>query len=402
MFIASIVSAEPSKNTPGQYQLDICSENLKKLAQALHEFARHNGGHFPAKIELLVPFYLKELPHCPTAVRNYEYWTRFRKGWKDDVYELSCPGYHPGILRGYPRIIRDERSDHWSVTVRKEPAYLSEQEKLNYCEENLNGLARAIAAYSLAHDGEPPKSLDALIPDYITEIPICPAASVFYQYNRKGPNDYSLSCPGHHRGIERGYPMLVSGDLSVEPVPPFSARLLYFIFENYAVLGSIGLLLLLGGATLYPPLDEKMALKKALVFGFEITFPLLALLLILFETRWHGILNAPIAELTRFLFSPLIFSMIFGTGYFIFTNGFFDHSKNSEHEVTVTGIETGWSRFGKQAYAVFSSWHKPPIQFSIPIPAIRGALNAGDAVILETRKGSHGCEWIVPVRKAKK
>ncbi|MFN8608664.1 MAG: hypothetical protein U0931_14100 [Vulcanimicrobiota bacterium] len=69
--------------SPGQ----ICASNLKNLATGLEMYASDHKGHYPARLELLVPDYLNSIPLCPEA-RRATYQLRLQGG----VFRLLCAG----------------------------------------------------------------------------------------------------------------------------------------------------------------------------------------------------------------------------------------------------------------------------------------------------------------------
>ncbi|MHB2017749.1 MAG: DUF3352 domain-containing protein, partial [Candidatus Xenobia bacterium] len=74
------------------------------------------------------------------------------------------------------------------------------------CESNLKNLDTALEMYATDHQGHYPESLSALVPQYLTSLPVCPAAgrdtyTATYQVTHH-PEGFSVACGGdnHHRG----------------------------------------------------------------------------------------------------------------------------------------------------------------------------------------------------------
>ena len=72
-----------------------CKSNLKNLGTALEMYANDYQGHYPRKLELLAPKYLRSLPDCPGS-ENMTY--NFEVTKEPDRYTLSCAGNnHSGL-----------------------------------------------------------------------------------------------------------------------------------------------------------------------------------------------------------------------------------------------------------------------------------------------------------------
>jgi hypothetical protein len=91
------------------------------------------------------------------------------------------------------------------------------QGELTACKSNLKNIGTALEMWAIDNEGKFPESLGQLTPEYLREIPACPAAgldtySAAYTVTpREGNdlNDYEVSCGGHHHadvGLEEGYP----------------------------------------------------------------------------------------------------------------------------------------------------------------------------------------------------
>ena len=88
-----------------------CRSNVFDLANAIGRYADDHHGHCPAKLEDLVPKYLRELPQCPAAkAQMYDYQlkrgTKPGKGVMVDTFTICCKGYNhtrAEIPADYPR-----------------------------------------------------------------------------------------------------------------------------------------------------------------------------------------------------------------------------------------------------------------------------------------------------------
>lgn len=65
------------------------------------------------------------------------------------------------------------------------------------CYKNIKGIATAVEYYAKDHNGNFPRSLDDLSPEYIQVKPTCPVSKQEYIYKTKDGN-YSISCPNPH------------------------------------------------------------------------------------------------------------------------------------------------------------------------------------------------------------
>lgn len=68
-----------------------CRYNVKNVATALEMYASDNAGHYPQKLEQLLPGnYLKTLPTCPAA--RLMTFTDYQTGHDPDSFTFSCVG----------------------------------------------------------------------------------------------------------------------------------------------------------------------------------------------------------------------------------------------------------------------------------------------------------------------
>ena len=78
-----------SHPTPGR--LTACKSNLKNVATALEMYSSDNAGHYPRRLEDLLPGkYLRQLPTCPAAEKMT--FTDYQVSAKPDNYSFSCVG----------------------------------------------------------------------------------------------------------------------------------------------------------------------------------------------------------------------------------------------------------------------------------------------------------------------
>jgi len=68
-----------------------CSSNLKNLATALRMYAQDNQGHYPERLQQLLPGnYFKLLPTCPAT--GSMTFTDYRAATNPDRFSFSCVG----------------------------------------------------------------------------------------------------------------------------------------------------------------------------------------------------------------------------------------------------------------------------------------------------------------------
>lgn len=66
----------------------VCQANCKNIGTALEMYADDNNGAFPAKLEMLVPDYLRAIPTCSAHEAKIELIRRKRPGY-NDTYQVS-------------------------------------------------------------------------------------------------------------------------------------------------------------------------------------------------------------------------------------------------------------------------------------------------------------------------
>ena len=80
-----------------------------------------------------------------------------------------------------------------------------QQRRLQGCKETLSyELACALEIYATDNNGAYPLHLEKLVPQYLPNLPSCPAAGEPYHYQAYTPHQvsaYTLCCAGHHHGL---------------------------------------------------------------------------------------------------------------------------------------------------------------------------------------------------------
>ncbi len=110
--------------------------------------------------------------------------------------------------KGDKLIVASQRGG--AVTVPKaqwEDAFLKEASTI--CMSNLKNIGTALEMYSTDFEGRYPTSSAPLAPDYLKEIPRCPANPDGYSFQMaSNPDLYTVVCGGHHHGKynAEGYP----------------------------------------------------------------------------------------------------------------------------------------------------------------------------------------------------
>ncbi|MCA9776086.1 MAG: hypothetical protein KC800_05190 [Candidatus Eremiobacteraeota bacterium] len=109
------------------------------------------------------------------------------------------------------------------MTTIRVQARQHQEEHLTSCKTNLKRIGTALEMYSTDWSGRYPTDLEALVPAYIDELPVCPAADSFsYQlelgtespHNESGMQDYYyLCCQGENHfdvGVPGDFPAIDS------------------------------------------------------------------------------------------------------------------------------------------------------------------------------------------------
>lgn len=105
-------------------------------------------------------------------------------------------------------------------------------DRLRTCQENLSKLATAMEMYSVDYRGRYPASISKLLPNYLIEVPVCPATGtdtytagfqvgVDSPANTEGWQDfYQIACGGHNHGDANLGPNLPSINCMTGHSPP--------------------------------------------------------------------------------------------------------------------------------------------------------------------------------------
>lgn len=225
-----------------QGQLAACRSNLRNIGTALEMYGVDNEGKYPESLDALTPDYLRTLPLCPTDEAQSYHYERGAEG--EDPYVVNCVGHqHPTLKPGSPKysssegIIEefDETASSAPVVdaALEEPSLVvvlpvenveaahglmvnaveSNKEKpVETCSQNVMSIASSATYYTYDHDGAYPKTLAELVPDYLDEIPKCPAVdrdTYSQAYSVVGDNQgVKLYCKGHnHPELEDDKPL---------------------------------------------------------------------------------------------------------------------------------------------------------------------------------------------------
>jgi hypothetical protein len=233
-------------------ELAACESNLKSIGTACEMWSVDHEGAYPDSLAQLDGDYLSGLPRCPSeGSEPYLY----RKVTVDDAesYQVYCPGqHHHGVVKDQPRysdrdgLVADYAGGQAPVDPNRpearpelaEPSMLvvvpvddvaeahnimvnsveaTTVSDVDQCSYNLSNIATACDMWSTDHDGHYPESVAALVPDYLLELPKCPAAgkdtySASMKVVKSADGDsvlgVSLACQGHnHPELEADKPM---------------------------------------------------------------------------------------------------------------------------------------------------------------------------------------------------
>jgi hypothetical protein len=81
-------------------KINACIRNVETIESALDAFWENNSGHYPGKLEDLVPEYISEIPTCPEAGRD-TYSESYKLVFDCVAYEFCCKGKnHVGYNKG--------------------------------------------------------------------------------------------------------------------------------------------------------------------------------------------------------------------------------------------------------------------------------------------------------------
>ena len=82
-----------------------CQSNLKAIATACEMYATENNGHYPDRLDRLVPEYLEKIPACPKNGGD-SYSVSYESSQNPDAYTFCCKGSnHTGanLPEDYPQ-----------------------------------------------------------------------------------------------------------------------------------------------------------------------------------------------------------------------------------------------------------------------------------------------------------
>lgn len=159
-------------------------------------------------------------------------------GNRDGKLEMFVNGKLDASLTRVGEQVELTDSDGGNLTVTLEEARAQWAEKsaeakaigrLAACQSMLRNLGTALEMWSTDHDGKFPDSLEALAPDYLVDIPVCPASQTVYAYKLlPEPLWFEIQCTGDHSaaGCSAGYPAfdgahgLLESEEHRQPVDP--------------------------------------------------------------------------------------------------------------------------------------------------------------------------------------
>lgn len=179
-----------------------CSRNLKEIHLAINRYRSGHHGNFPKSLRELVPGYLKAIPVCPVAgVDTYS--DSYTIDKKRNGAILFCSGYNHS-KKGY--------AENHPVSEYYGEGNLSDLRAV--CCSNCYGISLALDKYAAQHDGKYPENLKSLVPEYLKEIPKCPAVeddtySRSYSVD-EGSCFYTFYCEGANHlgpGYDEDYPL---------------------------------------------------------------------------------------------------------------------------------------------------------------------------------------------------
>ena len=89
-----------------QAKYTLCQLNCKKIGDALKIYAGDNDGHYPERLEMLTPKYLKIIPTCRSSRTNRGYIRSYRISLSSSAYSFYCEGVNHsdvGVGENYPQ-----------------------------------------------------------------------------------------------------------------------------------------------------------------------------------------------------------------------------------------------------------------------------------------------------------
>ncbi len=177
-----------------------CIENLKNIGTALEMYSSDNHGKYPSNPLLLVPGYLKTIPHCPSSgAGDYQ----FRLSPANFTVTCVSASHRLDNAPVSPPRYSSEKGLESATTGPGDPKNMHPQAASKWCQSNLKRIATALEMYATDNAGRYPQSLTQISPQYL-ELPQCPAASsdTYKAGYKVGPGDkFQVCCLGesHNR-----------------------------------------------------------------------------------------------------------------------------------------------------------------------------------------------------------
>ncbi|MDQ7825763.1 MAG: ankyrin repeat domain-containing protein [Candidatus Eremiobacteraeota bacterium] len=242
-------------------QLTMCRSNLMNIGTGLEMYSSDHEGRFPRELREITPDYLKAIPCCPSAGKD-TYSQLYSSSTNPDYYQVCCAGENhrgAGVAKDYPRYVAAKGID---MGPREKPSMTAEEKsgteiaiilkkhgakkgELTFltgkgglppqfsamremgqatgCKSNLKNIGTALEMYSTDNEGRYPRSIKEVTPNYLRQLPTCPAAkkdtySSTYRVKTK-PDEYLLFCKGeYHRkaGSKKDHPQYSSKEGLIE------------------------------------------------------------------------------------------------------------------------------------------------------------------------------------------
>jgi type II secretory pathway pseudopilin PulG len=110
LLIAALLPNALGFRATAQGQFNQCQSNTKNIGTALEMYSTDHKGHYPAKIPMLSPDYLKSIPTCASAAKDtysesYSVYIAQKEG-EPDAYTFYCSGCNHstmGVSENYPQ-----------------------------------------------------------------------------------------------------------------------------------------------------------------------------------------------------------------------------------------------------------------------------------------------------------
>jgi hypothetical protein len=92
------------RNSPAEDSAQVCRANETLIAKAIWRYRVECYGVAPARLTALVPRFISRLPTCPTHPGGDYRYQRYSDAAAGADYIISCPGSHPTLEEGFPKI----------------------------------------------------------------------------------------------------------------------------------------------------------------------------------------------------------------------------------------------------------------------------------------------------------